>query len=156
MEELRKWIQKELSGIFERIKKLENKVSKIERDIHAKKVKIPSKKANIVGKIISSEIDLSEYKYIYKLSGLPLFLAVLRIALEKFDIDGLTPPEISKILKVKFRISKAVSSENVSMALSGAGECVDRVRSPRGRGYSYRIMRAGEERLKEAISESMR
>lgn len=106
----------------------------------------------MIDKILSSKIDLSEYKYIYKLSGLPLFLTVLKIALEKFNIDGLTPPEISKILRVKFRIAKAGSAENVSMALSRAGERVDRVRNPRGRGYLYRLMHAGEEKLKEDIS----
>ena len=155
MEDLRKWIQKELSEVSRQLRKLENRVSKIERDIYAKKVKVKVQKEDVVDKILSSEIDLSEYKYIYKLSGLPLFLTVLKIALEKFNIDGLTPPEISKILKVKFRTSKAVSAENVSMALSKAGECVDRIRNPRGRGYLYRIMHAGEERLKEAISESV-
>lgn len=152
LEDLKKWVQRELGEISEKVKKLENKVSKIERDIYKKKVKIPFKEEDVVDKIISSEIDLSEYNYIYKLSGLPLFLTVLKISLEKFDVDGLTPPKISKILKIKFRISKAVSAENVSMALSKAGECVDRVPNPRGRGYLYRIMNAGEERLKEEIS----
>lgn len=151
MEDLRKWIQKKLGEISERVNRLENKVSKIERDIYTKKAKIPSKKEDLVDKIVSSEIDLSEYNYIYKLSGLPLFLTVLKIALEKFKIDGLTPPEISKILKIKFRISKGVSAENVSMVLSKASECVDRVPNPRGRGYLYRIMHAGEERLKKEI-----
>lgn len=154
MEDLREWVQKELGEISKQLRKLENRVSKIERDIYAKKVKVKVQK-DLVDKILSSEIDLSEYKYIFKLSGLPLFLTVLQIALEKFNIDGLTPPEISKILKVKFRISKAVSQENVSMALSKAGECVDRVRNPRGRGYLYRIMYAGKEKLKETISESV-
>lgn len=154
LEDSRRRVQKELSQISERLKKLEDKVSKIERDIYVKKVRMPSKKENVVDRIISSEIDLSEYKYIYKFSGLPLFLAVLKITLEKFDIDGLTPPEISKILRVKFRISKATSAKNVSMLLSKAGECVNRVPNPRGRGYMYRIMHAGEEKLEEAISES--
>ena len=152
MEDLKKWVQKELSKISRQLGKLENRVSKIESDIYAKKVKVKAQKKDLGDKILSSEIDLSEYEYIYKLSGLPLFLTVLKIALEKFNIDGLTPPEISKILKVKFRTSKAVSAKNVSMALSKAGECVDRVPNPRGRGYLYRIMHAGEERLKEEIS----
>lgn len=152
LEDLKKWIQKELDEISEKVKKLENKVSKIEKDIYTKKVKIPSKKEDVVDKIISSEIDLSEYNYIYRLSGVPLFLTVLKIALEKFNVDGLTPPEISQILKVKFRISKAVGAKNVSMILLRAGEYVDRVPNPRGRGYLYRIMHAGEEMLKEAIS----
>lgn len=153
MEDLRKWIQKEVSKLSKRLKKLEDKVSKIESYVYGKKAKVRLKKEDVVNKIVSSEIDLSQYNYIYKLSGLPLFLAVLKIALEKFNVDGLTPPEISKILKSKFRISKATTRQNVSMALSRAGECVDRVPNPRGRGYLYRIMHAGEERLKGAVSE---
>ena len=152
LEDLKKWIQMELSEISEKIKKIENRVSKIEKDIYIKKDKIPSKKEDVVENITSSEIDLSEYNYIYKLSGLPLFLTVLKIALEKFNVDGLTPPEISKILKIRFRISKAVGPKNVSMALLKAGEYVDRVPNPRGRGFLYRVMYAGEERLKEEIS----
>jgi len=153
LEDLRKRIQEELAGITKRLKKLEDRVSKIEGDIYIKKVKVKAKE-DVVEKIVTSEIDLSKYNYIYGLSGLPLFLAVLKIAREEFGIDGLTPPEISKILKSKFRISKAVSEENVSMALSKAGECIDRVPNPRGRGYMYRIMHAGEQLLNETILKS--
>lgn len=70
-------------------------------------------------------------------------LMVLQIALRSHDIDGLTPPEIAKILTNKFRLN--TSRQAVSMAISSATNLVNRV--PRGSGYEYRIMGPGEEYL---------
>ena len=100
-------------------------------------------------------LDLSEFSYIYKLSGLPLFLAIIKIALEKFEIDGLTPPEISKICKEKLRISKGTDRTTISNILAKAREYVDRIPNPRGKGYAYRIMKNGEEFLNKEIKKVM-
>ena len=70
-------------------------------------------------------------------------LMVLQIALRSHGIDGLTPPEIAKILTNKFRLN--TSRQAVSMAISSATNLVNRV--PRGSGYEYRIMGPGEEYL---------
>ncbi|MEW6193498.1 MAG: hypothetical protein AB1507_09115 [Bacillota bacterium] len=67
-------------------------------------------------------------------------LYLLRAVKTQHGIDGLTPSEIARILTDKFRVSTKDSA--VRMALGGAGNLVDRV--PRGKGYAYRIMEAGE------------
>jgi hypothetical protein len=70
-------------------------------------------------------------------------LIVLQIALRNHQVDGLTPPEIAKILTDKFRLN--TSRQAVSMALGSATILVNRV--PRGSSYEYRIMGPGEEYL---------
>lgn len=71
-------------------------------------------------------------------------LRILHVAHVDYDIDGLTPPEIAKVLTDKFRISTPLSS--VSGALgNAAGKLVDRVKE--GRGYRYRIMADGEKHI---------
>lgn len=71
-------------------------------------------------------------------------LAVLHASRSGHRIDGLTPGEIAAVLSQKFRI--ATRTLTVSDALGKvAGHLVDRVKE--GRGYRYRIMEAGEERV---------
>lgn len=70
-------------------------------------------------------------------------LMILQIALTDHNVDGLMPSEIAKILTNKFRVSTAGGA--VSMALGRATTLVNRVSS--GHGYSYRIMKPGEEYL---------
>lgn len=70
-------------------------------------------------------------------------LMVLQIALNDHHVDGLTPPEISKILTDKFRI--ATTPAAVSMALGNVTNLVNR--SKIGLGYSYKIMQSGRDYL---------
>ncbi|MEA3207703.1 MAG: hypothetical protein QOE70_760 [Chthoniobacter sp.] len=66
-------------------------------------------------------------------------LMILQIAHTEHGVDGLTPPQIARILTDKFRINTKNSA--VSMALGGATKLVNRV--PQGNGFLYRIMAAG-------------
>lgn len=71
-------------------------------------------------------------------------LRVLSIASEQFDIDGLKPSQIAKVLTEKFRIK--TSRQAVQQALDSAGDKVDRV--PRQGGAIFRLMGGGEAYLK--------
>lgn len=70
-------------------------------------------------------------------------LMILQIALRSHNLDGLTPPEIARILTEKFRLSTTQAA--VTMALGAATTLVNRV--SRGRAYEYKIMGPGEEYL---------
>lgn len=70
-------------------------------------------------------------------------LLILQIAHKDYDVDGLSPSEIAKILTDKFRISS--SATTVSMALGRATNLVNRV--SRGKGFEYRIMAPGLKHL---------
>jgi hypothetical protein len=70
-------------------------------------------------------------------------LAVLRLAKRDFDIDGLTAPEIAKVLTDKFR--QRTSRQAVTQALGAAHTMVDT--RTRGRTTAYRIMQEGEDYL---------
>lgn len=70
-------------------------------------------------------------------------LTVLRLAKRDFDIDGLTAPEIAKVLTDQFR--QRTSRQAVAQALGAAHTMVD-TRS-RGRTTVYRIMQDGEDYL---------
>lgn len=70
-------------------------------------------------------------------------LAVLRLASRDFDIDGLTAPQIAKVMTDKFRLR--TSRQAVTQALSSAHTMVDT--DKRGGTTFYRIMQPGEEYL---------
>jgi hypothetical protein len=70
-------------------------------------------------------------------------LIVLRVAKRDFDIDGLTAPEIAKVLTDKFR--QRTSRQAVAQALGVAHTMVDT--RTRGRTTVYRIMQEGEDHL---------
>jgi hypothetical protein len=70
-------------------------------------------------------------------------LAVLRLASRDFDIDGLTAPQIAKVLTEKFRLR--TSRQAVTKALGSAHTLVDTVK--RGGTTVYRIMQPGEDYL---------
>lgn len=70
-------------------------------------------------------------------------LYVLRIADAKYEIDGMTAPQIAKVLTEKFRHS--VSRQAINQALDAAGDYVDRTSTPRG--VVYRLMHPGEDYL---------
>ncbi len=68
-------------------------------------------------------------------------LVILRAARDDFKIDGLSSPQIAKVLTEKFR--HKTSRQAVQMALASAGHMVDRVTPASGTAY-FRIMRPGE------------
>ena len=70
-------------------------------------------------------------------------LMVLQIALNDHSVDGLSSPDISRILTDKFRISTTRNA--INMALGKATDLVNR--TPSGKGFKYRIMGPGEEYL---------
>jgi hypothetical protein len=70
-------------------------------------------------------------------------LYILRIASDDFNMDGLKPSQIAKILTDKFRVK--TSRQAVQQALDVAGDKVDRV--PRSGGAIFRIMGGGESYL---------
>jgi len=76
-------------------------------------------------------------------------LYILQIAKDEQGVDGLTPPQISRILDQTFRVK--ATPQAVSMALMGELKFVDRKPAPRSSGgkvFSYRIMHSGEQHLK--------
>jgi hypothetical protein len=77
-------------------------------------------------------------------------LALLRLASRDFNIDGLTAPEIAKVLTEKFR--QRTTRQAVTQALSAAHTLVDTGR--RGRTTVYRIMQPGEDYLDAGGSQS--
>jgi hypothetical protein len=71
-------------------------------------------------------------------------MLILRIAKDAHGIDGLTAPEIARVLTDKFR--KKTSRQAVQAALDSAADFVDRI--PTGGRVTYRIMHDGEVHLK--------
>jgi hypothetical protein len=67
-------------------------------------------------------------------------LHLLRIANTEHDIDGMTAPQIAKVLTDKFR--QRVSRQAINQALDAAGTYVDR--TPTSSGVVYRLMGPGE------------
>lgn len=70
-------------------------------------------------------------------------LFVLQAARDDHQIDGLTSPQIAKVLTEKFRLR--TTRQAVTQALDAAGDKVDRNAS--GRAAVYRIMHAGDQYL---------
>jgi hypothetical protein len=77
-------------------------------------------------------------------------LALLRLASRDFNVDGLTAPEIAKVLTEKFR--QRTTRQAVTQALSAAHTMVDTGR--RGRTTVYRIMQPGEDYLEAGGSQA--
>jgi hypothetical protein len=77
-------------------------------------------------------------------------LAILRLASRDFAIDGLTAPEIAKVLTDKFR--QRTSRQAVTQALGAAHTMVDT--ALRGRVTVYRLMQEGEAYLKAGGSQA--
>jgi hypothetical protein len=71
-------------------------------------------------------------------------LALLQAASEHAGVDGLSGPQIAKVLTEKFR--HRTTRQAVGQALDSAGNKIDRHRSGSSAAV-YRIMRAGEEWL---------
>jgi len=144
-------MENEIKKVKIKLTELEQRISTIEKQLPDKKMSRVSIQKDVAKKIISSKIDMQEYAHVYRCSSLILFLTVLKMARDAFSIDGLTPTEISKILKDKMRISKGTDRTTISNVLAGAHEYVDRIPNPRGKGYVYRLMKAGEDFLRAEI-----
>ena len=148
-----KVMEKEIKKLAQRIEDHEKRIKELENLTKTKETKkkgiTMAEDVDVVEKF--QLLDLTEFSYVYKLKGLPLFLAIISIAKEKLVIDGLAPGEVSRICKEKIRVSRGTQSSNISLALSQAGAKVDRIDNPRGSGYIYRIMRDGEIFLQQAI-----
>lgn len=103
---------------------------------------------------LAEKINRTEHSEIHNLQRtLSKALYVLKIMREK-DEDGLTPPEISYILKEVFKIK--VSGELVSTNLNRkeAQKFVDRSRIVVGKAvaYVYKLMKGGEDYLEEELA----
>ncbi len=111
--------------------------------------KQPSKEATPEIMENVSKIDIEGYSHIYKLSGIAIYLGIIKMVLDECKIDGLIPVDISILLKNKFRISKTYNT--ISMALGNAqGKYVDREQV--GSGFKYKIMRPGIDFLEAQIA----
>ena len=97
-------------------------------------------------------LSRSKYSIIYKLeSALNQSFFLLKIAEEK-NVKGLTPGQISNILKEVFKIKKSQAA--VSMALMKATEYADRKKINLGGtfAYKYEIMKRGEDYINKKLN----
>lgn len=100
----------------------------------------PSDSQDIVDGLMHG-LNRTEHPEVAKASRvLDRSLYLLRAAKDKLNIDGLTPPQIARVLTDKFRVK--TTQPAVSMALAAAGDKVDRERV--GGAFVYRIMGSGE------------
>lgn len=76
-------------------------------------------------------------------------LLILKIARDKFSIDGLTPAEIAEILRNKIRVP-SIHSANVSLYLGKNSKYT--FRDPHKGGYIYKLTKPGEEFAKNTMS----
>ncbi len=92
--------------------------------------------------VLLEHMDSTAYPQVHDASKiLDQALVILRAARDDFEIDGLSSPQIAKVLTEKFR--HRTSRQAVQMALASAGRMVDRVTPASGAAY-FRIMRPGE------------
>lgn len=125
------------------------------------KIKTTSKNVKDETEKIESEIErlveiLSRTKHsvVYKLeSAIEQSLYLLKIAEEEGKISGLTPTQISKVLRDVFRINKSPNA--ISMAMLKAVDYADRkkITAYGVAAYRYQIMHKGEEFIKERLKE---
>lgn len=99
----------------------------------------------------ASHLDLSRYAVLLAGPGRTLVkaLAALDAAQEQLGIDWMSPSEIERFLTERARV-RSVYRTNISNALRGARQMVDRRR--RGRGYEYRITLPGKEALEREVT----
>jgi hypothetical protein len=102
--------------------------------------------------VLLEHMDSTAYPQVHDASKiLDQALVILRAARDDFEIDGLSSPQIAKVLTEKFR--HKTSRQAVQMALATAGRMVDRVTPASGPAY-FRIMRTGETYLDNPPKES--
>lgn len=92
-----------------------------------------------INRILRGSFDWPSTK-IFQLKPTPQILLILKIAKENFGTNELSAPEVQKILKEKFRITKSHSA--ISMLLmEKLGKFVDRIQE--GNKFYYRITENG-------------
>jgi|GEM_PF-3358560 hypothetical protein len=143
-----------VNKIVDTLKDHERRIAELERVLSerkTKKVEHTREVENVVQRVLSSSLETDRYSFLRKLSGLPLFLSVLELVSNEFNVDALSPSEISSILSGKFGIRAERS--NVSHTLSSAitGGYVDRIKSAKGSGYVYRLTNRGLEYLRNTL-----
>jgi hypothetical protein len=95
--------------------------------------------------ILNIKFDWSGTKIPY-LRGVAQYLAIIEIALNKFNVDGISAKTIQQVLFQKFRVSK--TSNAVSMSLmNSVGKYVDR--DEVNGEYVYRITRNGIDLIRQ-------
>jgi len=111
------------------------------KKITKKSAESNSQKTNI--DYLLENIDRTKYQMVYDAPDvLTRSLNLLSIVQNEFELDGLGPTDLAKILTEKFRIKS--SRQAVTAALDAAGNKVDRVSLSNKNPY-YRIMKAGED-----------
>ncbi len=111
-----------------------------------------AKKLKEESDLIIDSLSRSTHSIIYKLvSALDQSLFILQIAEKEKSIRGLTPGQISTILKSVFKIMKTQAA--VSMALMKAVEYTDKKKIKLGGtfAYKYEIMHKGEDYIDKKI-----
>lgn len=94
-------------------------------------------------------VNRTKHPEIYNLNAtLERALFILKIYKEEFNIDGLSPPQIAKILTETFRIK--TSKQSISMALMKAHKETDKIKGS-GNSFIYKIMNEGEKLLAKVI-----
>jgi hypothetical protein len=97
-----------------------------------------------------NELDAAEFSELFRAPKLLLekSLVVLKIARDRFRIDGMSPGDVAKILTLEFRVPR-VHEPNVRAELRGATAFVSRVTA--AHGYKYLLMAGGERHLAETL-----
>ncbi len=95
--------------------------------------------------MIRSNFDWSTLPIVNK-DALTQNLMVLKLALDKFKIDGLSAKDIQQVLSQKYRISKTPNAVSMSL-MAAVGKYVDRIQE--GKEFLYRITRKGIDKLEE-------
>ncbi|PIN93946.1 hypothetical protein COU54_00935 [Candidatus Pacearchaeota archaeon CG10_big_fil_rev_8_21_14_0_10_31_24] len=104
---------------------------------------------------ILNKLKAEDFARIHNLKkSLDWSLYILQVLRDKYSVDGLIPSEIAAILSEKFRIK--TNQFVIGMALMNAKEYVDRHKTTTrgGMAYKYRIMKKGEDYIKQKIEES--
>jgi hypothetical protein len=110
----------------------------------ASKSATPTEKAPDPAAVLTNSVSRTDHPEVGQASrALDRALYLLRIAEGEHGIDGMTAPQIAKVLTDKFR--RRVSRQAINQALDAAGDYVDR--TPTSNGVVYRLMQPGEDYL---------
>lgn len=106
-------------------------------------------KQESINTILKSNFDMSANIFMLKPALQNLY--ILKVAKEKFSIDGLSAKEIHIILSQKFRISKTPNAVSMSL-MNEIGKNIDRIQE--GREFKYKITENGIKYLNAEIKKS--
>lgn len=95
--------------------------------------------------MLHTKLDWSELPIINR-DAITQNLMVLKLALDKFKIDGLSAKDIQQVLFQKYRISKTPNAVSMSL-MAAVGKYVDRIQE--GKEFLYRITDKGIAKLGE-------